>query len=297
MAEAIGAGKVGIRLSPMHHVQGMHEVDEADVRATYGYLVDQLRPLGLAYLSVLHAGAGRRAGAGAAHRSAARSWRTAASHGDHPHEAVALIDSAHADAVAVGRPSSPTPTWSSAGRGSTRRTSRTRRRSTGPVPRATPTTPSSPPADPVGERPIVGPWPGPRRTSPTCRPDGRRDGGERRARAPDGARAGRRGRALVLAAVTRRDGGGPARLRERYPAASLRRCRWTWATCRGGAAAQKVLAGDERWNPGEQRRGDGHAAAQHGRRLREQLRRRLSRALGVHRAPAAALLRRRLPGW
>ncbi len=34
----------------MHNVQGMHEVDEADVRATYGYLVDQLRPLGLAYL-------------------------------------------------------------------------------------------------------------------------------------------------------------------------------------------------------------------------------------------------------
>ena len=34
----------------MHHVQGMHETDEADVRATYGYLVDSLRPLGLAYL-------------------------------------------------------------------------------------------------------------------------------------------------------------------------------------------------------------------------------------------------------
>ena len=39
---AIGAGKVGIRISPMHHVQGMHELDEADVRATYGYLLDQL---------------------------------------------------------------------------------------------------------------------------------------------------------------------------------------------------------------------------------------------------------------
>ncbi len=105
VAEAIGAGRVGIRLSPMHHVQGMHEVDEADVRGTYGYLVDQLRPLGLAYLSVLHAEpAGElvqelrtRFGGPLVANSGFGTVTTR-------DEAVALIDSAHADAVAVGRP-------------------------------------------------------------------------------------------------------------------------------------------------------------------------------------------------
>jgi 2,4-dienoyl-CoA reductase-like NADH-dependent reductase (Old Yellow Enzyme family) len=104
VAEAIGAGKVGIRLSPMHHVQGMHEVDEADVRATYGTLVDQLRPLGLAYLSVLHAEpAGdlvqelrSRFGGPLVANSGFGTVTTR-------DEAVALIDAAHADAVAVGR--------------------------------------------------------------------------------------------------------------------------------------------------------------------------------------------------
>jgi N-ethylmaleimide reductase len=105
VAEAIGAGRVGIRISPMHHVQGMHELDEADVRATYGALLDGLRPLGLAYLSVLHSEP-----AGELVQDLRRQF-------DGPliansgfgtvttrEEAVALIDAAHADAVAVGRP-------------------------------------------------------------------------------------------------------------------------------------------------------------------------------------------------
>ena len=105
VAEAIGAGKVGIRLSPMHNVQGMHEVDQADVRATYGYLVDQLRPLGLAYLSVLHSEpAGelvqelRRRFDGPLIANSGFGTVTTRE------EAVQLIDAAHADAVAVGRP-------------------------------------------------------------------------------------------------------------------------------------------------------------------------------------------------
>ncbi len=104
VAEAIGAGKVGIRLSPMHNVQGMQEVDEADVRATYGHLVDQLRPLGLAYLSVLHSEPGgelvqelraRFGGPLVANSGFGRVTTR--------EEAVQLIDAAHADAVAVGR--------------------------------------------------------------------------------------------------------------------------------------------------------------------------------------------------
>lgn len=51
---AIGAQCVGIRLSPEHNIQGTLELDAADVRETYGILVDALEPLGLAYLSVLH---------------------------------------------------------------------------------------------------------------------------------------------------------------------------------------------------------------------------------------------------
>ncbi|GAB3225174.1 alkene reductase [Kineococcus gypseus] len=55
VAEAIGAGRVGVRISPAHNIQDASEPDPADVEATYQALVEGLRPLGLAYLSVLHA--------------------------------------------------------------------------------------------------------------------------------------------------------------------------------------------------------------------------------------------------
>lgn len=53
VADAIGADRVGIRISPAHNVQGALEEDPDDVVATYTHLVDGLAPLGLAYLSVL----------------------------------------------------------------------------------------------------------------------------------------------------------------------------------------------------------------------------------------------------
>lgn len=53
VAEAIGADKVGIRISPAHNIQGCTEDDPADVRATYTALIQAIAPLGLAYLSVL----------------------------------------------------------------------------------------------------------------------------------------------------------------------------------------------------------------------------------------------------
>ena len=53
VADAIGADRVGIRISPAHNIQGVLEEDPADVSTTYGLLVDGLAPLGLAYLSVL----------------------------------------------------------------------------------------------------------------------------------------------------------------------------------------------------------------------------------------------------
>lgn len=53
VAEAIGADRVGIRISPAHNIQGATEEDPADVEATYTTLVQAIAPLGLAYLSVL----------------------------------------------------------------------------------------------------------------------------------------------------------------------------------------------------------------------------------------------------
>ena len=104
VAAAVGAGKVGLRISPEHDIQDAYETDRDDVRATYGALVDQLRPLGLAYLSVLHAEpAGdlvqelrERFGGHLVANSGFGSITTR-------DEAVRLIEAAHADAVAVGR--------------------------------------------------------------------------------------------------------------------------------------------------------------------------------------------------
>ncbi|WP_104524298.1 alkene reductase [Blastococcus atacamensis] len=104
VAERVGAGRVGLRISPEHNIQGALETDRADVLATYGALVDQLRPLGLAYLSVLHVEPTgdlvqelrRRFGGPLIANSGFGTVTTR-------EEAVRLIDDAHAEAVAVGR--------------------------------------------------------------------------------------------------------------------------------------------------------------------------------------------------
>jgi N-ethylmaleimide reductase len=104
VAAAIGAGRVGIRLSPAHNIQDALETDAADVAATYGILVDALAPLGLSYLSVLHAEPASelvqdlRARFGGAF--VVNSGFGTVTTRD---EAVALVDDSHADAVAVGR--------------------------------------------------------------------------------------------------------------------------------------------------------------------------------------------------
>ncbi|PSL39573.1 2,4-dienoyl-CoA reductase-like NADH-dependent reductase (Old Yellow Enzyme family) [Labedella gwakjiensis] len=55
VADEIGAGRVGLRLSPAHNIQDIAETDADDVRATYTAVVEGIAPLGLSYLSVLHA--------------------------------------------------------------------------------------------------------------------------------------------------------------------------------------------------------------------------------------------------
>jgi N-ethylmaleimide reductase len=110
VAEAVGPGRVGVRISPQRQIQDALEPDVDDVRATYGTLVDQLRPLGLAYLSVLHPDLSgdlvqelrRRFGGPLIANSGPESVTTR-------EEAVALIEAAHADAVAVGRPAIANP--------------------------------------------------------------------------------------------------------------------------------------------------------------------------------------------
>ncbi|NGP07516.1 alkene reductase [Rhodococcus sp. 14C212] len=104
VASAVGAGRVGLRISPEHNIQDAYETDRDDVLATYGTLLEQVRPLNLAYLSVLHEDpAGelvqelrRRFRGRLIANSGFASPTTRA-------EAVQLIEAAHADAVAVGR--------------------------------------------------------------------------------------------------------------------------------------------------------------------------------------------------
>ena len=110
VAEAIGADRVGIRISPEHNVQGAAEVDADDVQATYGALIDGLAPLKLAYLSILHqdpSGAlvqdlRTRFGGPVLLNTGFKVITTR-------EEALALLDDGHADGVVVGRPAIANP--------------------------------------------------------------------------------------------------------------------------------------------------------------------------------------------
>ena len=54
VAEAVGADRVGLRISPERNIQGVIEDDAADVATTYGLLADALAPFGLAFLDYMH---------------------------------------------------------------------------------------------------------------------------------------------------------------------------------------------------------------------------------------------------
>ena len=55
VAAAIGAERVGLRISPEHNIQDVRETCRDDVQATYSALVDGIAPFKPAYLSILHA--------------------------------------------------------------------------------------------------------------------------------------------------------------------------------------------------------------------------------------------------
>ncbi|MFD9660882.1 alkene reductase [Rhodococcus sp. NPDC059968] len=110
VADAIGAGRVGIRISPEHNIQDALELDADDVRATYGVLVDAIAPLRPAYLSILHKDPSgplaqdlrTRFGGPVLVNSGFREVTTR-------DEALAILDDGHADAVVVGRPAIANP--------------------------------------------------------------------------------------------------------------------------------------------------------------------------------------------
>lgn len=53
VADAIGADKVGLRISPAHNIQGVLETDPEETERAYTALVEGIADLGLAYLSIL----------------------------------------------------------------------------------------------------------------------------------------------------------------------------------------------------------------------------------------------------
>jgi len=107
---ALGANRVGLRISPEHNVQGIAETDAADVRATYEVLVDSIAPLNLAYLSILHheptgelvQDLRKRFGGTFLVNTGFGVITTR-------EEAVNLVAEGHADAVVVGRPAIANP--------------------------------------------------------------------------------------------------------------------------------------------------------------------------------------------
>lgn len=110
VADAIGADRVGIRISPEHNVQGAVEVDAADVQETYAHLVDALAPLKLAYLSVLH----RDPASELVRDLRTRFGGTFLLNSGFGvittrEEAMSIVADGHADAVVVGRPAIANP--------------------------------------------------------------------------------------------------------------------------------------------------------------------------------------------
>lgn len=110
VAEAVGADRTGIRLSPQHNIQGVLEEDDDDALATYLAVAEGLAPLGLAFVDVLSAvptsefvqRVRRTLGAPLIINSGFGSPTTKG-------EALELVSEGWADAVAAGRPAIANP--------------------------------------------------------------------------------------------------------------------------------------------------------------------------------------------
>ena len=110
VADAIGADRTGIRISPEHNIQGALETNPADVLATYTALVNGIAPLKPAYLSILHKDPSdilvqelRRSFGGPVLLNSGFGVMTTRE------EALALMEGKLADGVVVGRPALANP--------------------------------------------------------------------------------------------------------------------------------------------------------------------------------------------
>ena len=107
---AVGANRVGIRISPENDQHQMDEANNAAARATYEVLAGSIAPLNLAYLSVLHHDPScdlvqdfrARFGGPLLVNSGFGVVTTR-------DEAISLVADGHADAVVVGRPAIANP--------------------------------------------------------------------------------------------------------------------------------------------------------------------------------------------
>ena len=114
IVEEIGGGRTGIRLSPMTTFGGTTPLD-SDPQALYGYVVDQLAPLGLAFLHVIEGETGGTRTPPAAkpfdyaalHRSFPGAWMV--NNGYSRALAMETVAEGKADLVAFGRPFISTP--------------------------------------------------------------------------------------------------------------------------------------------------------------------------------------------
>jgi 2,4-dienoyl-CoA reductase-like NADH-dependent reductase (Old Yellow Enzyme family) len=110
VSDAVGAERVGIRISPEHNVQGAIELDREDLRRTYSLLTQALSPLGLAYLSVLHKEpTGELVQELREQFDGAFLLNTGFSVMTTRDEAISLVENDLADAVVVGRPAIANP--------------------------------------------------------------------------------------------------------------------------------------------------------------------------------------------
>lgn len=113
VGETIGFGRVGVRLSPMTTFGNTADLD-SNPQALYGYVVEQLAPMGLAYLHVIEGETGgTRTPEGASfdyaalHRLFPGAWMV--NNCFDPDDALKEIETGRADLVAFGRPFISTP--------------------------------------------------------------------------------------------------------------------------------------------------------------------------------------------
>lgn len=112
VTKEIGAGRTGVRLSPMTTFGGSTALD-SNPQALYGYVVEQLSPVGLAYLHVIEGETGSSRETAeqfdyeALHRKFAGAWMVNNCYTRD--EAIAEVASAQADLIAFGRPFISTP--------------------------------------------------------------------------------------------------------------------------------------------------------------------------------------------